>query len=234
MSSQKSAFRDSPPAVNFFTSVDDENSDLSEAAVTERAETEQRRLEQLKKMTASGDATLKSVDSEIFDNGPFQQGFHGGAANGHVVSSPFEISHYPIEIQEGKIALQRQISNRARLESSNYLERDQLCLSPMSGNGIAEELERECLSPQHIEMHTFRDAIDVNYQRMALTGEELSGVPLEDLKSAAALLIEALKLREEYMDRIGSRFPNTTKHFISNHFPKNLPKYRKKNTEQTN
>ncbi|TKR80966.1 hypothetical protein L596_014929 [Steinernema carpocapsae] len=232
MSSQKSAFRDSPPAVNFFTSVDDENSDLSEAAVTERAETEQRRLEQLKKMTASGDATLKSVDSEIFDNGPFQQGFHGGAANGHVVSSPFEISHYPIEIQEGKIALQRQISNRARLESSNYLERDQLCLSPMSGNGIAEELERECLSPQHIEMHTFRDAIDVNYQRMALTGEELSGVPLEDLKSAAALLIEALKLREEYMDRIGSRFPNTTKHFISNHFPKNLPKYRKKNTEQ--
>jgi len=25
-------------------------------------------------------------------------------------------------------------------------------------------------------MHTFRDAIDVNYQRMGLTGEELSGV----------------------------------------------------------
>lgn len=31
-------------------------------------------------------------------------------------------------------------------------------------------------SPQVVEMYTFRDAIDVNYQRMALTGEELSGV----------------------------------------------------------
>lgn len=38
--------------------------------------------------------------------------------------------------------------------------------------------ERDVVSPQLIEMHTFRDAIDVNYQRMALTGEELSGVRL--------------------------------------------------------
>lgn len=29
-----------------------------------------------------------------------------------------------------------------------------------------------------IEMHTFRDAIDVNYQRMALTEDELSGVKI--------------------------------------------------------
>ncbi|KAK0404451.1 hypothetical protein QR680_017460 [Steinernema hermaphroditum] len=230
MSSRKGAFRNSPPSVNFFTSVDEENSDLSEAATVERAE--ERRLEQLKRMSAQDNATLKSVDSEIFDNGPFQQGFHSSGVNGHVVSSPFEISHYPIEIQENKIALQRQISHRARLESSTCQERDLMCLSPLSGHGIAEELERECLSPQHIEMHTFRDAIDVNYQRMALTGEELSGVPLEDLKTASALIIEALKLREEYMDRIGCHFPATTKHFLSGHFPRNLPKYRKKNTEQ--
>lgn len=39
-----------------------------------------------------------------------------------------------------------------------------------------DEIDRELCSPQHVEMHTFRDAIDVNYQRMGLTGEELSGV----------------------------------------------------------
>lgn len=52
-------------------------------------------------------------------------------------------------------------------------------------------------------MHTFRDAIDVNYQRMALTGEELSGVPLEDFKEAARQIIYAIKLRKIYMERIG-------------------------------
>lgn len=41
----------------------------------------------------------------------------------------------------------------------------------------------ELVSPQIVEMHTFRDAIDVNYQRMALTGEELSGVSFKELKS---------------------------------------------------
>lgn len=72
-------------------------------------------------------------------------------------------------------------------------------------------------------MHTFRDAIDVNYQRMAITGEELSGVsttvdygsipvgsqiaiksihrfqvPLEDLHMAATHLAEALRLRKVF------------------------------------
>lgn len=44
--------------------------------------------------------------------------------------------------------------------------------------------DREVVSPQLVEMHTFRDAIDVNYQRMALTGEELSGVSFHFCVSA--------------------------------------------------
>lgn len=48
--------------------------------------------------------------------------------------------------------------------------------SVLGRRGIAEEIDRQLHSPQHVEMHAFRDAIDVNYQRMALTGEELSGV----------------------------------------------------------
>lgn len=57
---------------------------------------------------------LESVDSEIFDNGPFQSGgvYLGSSEGHHTVSSPFEVSQYPIEIKETKDALQRQISQR--------------------------------------------------------------------------------------------------------------------------
>lgn len=42
--------------------------------------------------------------------------------------------------------------------------------------GMDDNVESRSRSPQHVEMYTFRDAVDVNYQRMAVTGEELSGV----------------------------------------------------------
>uniref|UniRef100_A0A914P6E0 Uncharacterized protein n=1 Tax=Panagrolaimus davidi TaxID=227884 RepID=A0A914P6E0_9BILA len=124
----------------------------------------------------------------------------------------------------------------ARMESVNVGSAgDQSCLSPMSPIDVSglmvNEFDNRAVSPQHVDLHTFRDAIDVNYQRMAITGEELSGVPLEDLRSAALLLIEALNLRRDYMERIGNYFPSTTRDFLSGHYPKNLPKYRRKNTE---
>lgn len=71
-------------------------------------------------------------------------------------------------------------------------ERNSQCVSPMSpsrsmtsgalqvdsGPKLMDALDamKEQKESQRIEMHTFRDAIDVNYQRMALTEEELSGV----------------------------------------------------------
>jgi len=93
--------------------------------------------------------------------------------------------------------------------------------------------EPDLKSPQLIEMHTFRDAIDVNYQRMALTGEELSGVPLEDLKVASHYLVEAMEMRKKYMEKIGNFFPTTTKSFLTGEYPRNLPKCRRKNTEMS-
>ena len=55
---------------------------------------------------------LESVDSEVFDKSPFQPAMGTPRSGGHGVSSPFEIAQYPIEIQEGKRAIQRQISQR--------------------------------------------------------------------------------------------------------------------------
>ncbi|ULU07048.1 hypothetical protein L3Y34_018670 [Caenorhabditis briggsae] len=233
----------------------------------------------------------KTVDSEVFDSGPFKKAYAMGHAD-HSTASPFEISTTPIEVNESRAHRTIEITNRdkppigkdkstgskkkfgiadknrrmtvahvdmglankgstavvgddfwspqnsekkalkhrARLESQN-----DGCLSPSSLKSVLDEIQTEprCKSPQLVDLHTFRDAVDVNYQRMAITGEELSGVPLEDLKTASGHLIEALHLRSKYMERIGNQFPSTTRNFLTGHYPNNLPKHRVKNTETT-
>ncbi|CAO4365926.1 unnamed protein product [Caenorhabditis nigoni] len=175
------------------------------------------------------DYGMKTVDSEVFDSGPFKKAYAMGHAD-HSTASPFEISTTPIEVNESRAHRTIEISNRARLESQN-----DGCLSPSSLKSVLDEIQTEprCKSPQLVDLHTFRDAVDVNYQRMAITGEELSGVPLEDLKTASGHLIEALHLRSKYMERIGNQFPSTTRNFLTGHYPNNLPKHRVKNTETT-
>ncbi|CAD6195609.1 unnamed protein product [Caenorhabditis auriculariae] len=177
--------------------------------------------------TPRGIPSTEAVDSEVFDTGPFKPNYAIGTAD-HSTANPFEISTTPIEVNESRKLKTLEISNRARLESQN-----ECCLSPGSvKSGVdLSGIDERCRSPQLIEMHTFRDAIDVNYQRMAITGEDLSGVPLEDLKTAAGHLIEALHLRSEYMERIGNQFPATTRYFLSGKYPKDLPRHRVKNTE---
>ncbi|KAH7702431.1 adenosine monophosphate deaminase, partial [Aphelenchoides avenae] len=217
-------FFGTPPSINFFSgmSMDDENSDP--IADQEAAEKELR--EKVRRMTVSENGTKNGAAEE-------EENFENGGSSGHVVSSPYELSHYPIEVNEQKKAIQRQISTRSQSMREQPTPRvefnNSLCVSPETEE--CDVIERELSSPQHVEMHAFRDAIDVNYQRMALTGEELSGVPLEDLQTAAKHLIEAMQIRMEYMEKIGNTFPPTTKNFITNNYPKNLPKYRRKNTE---
>lgn len=55
---------------------------------------------------------------------------------------------------------------------------------------------------------------DINFQRVSVSGEDTSGVPLEDLERASTLLIEALKLRENYMSMSDQSFPTTTARFL--------------------
>lgn len=73
------------------------------------------------------------------------------------------------------------------------------------------------------------------YQRMVIQGEELSEVPYEDLKKAAEQLIDALKIRSEYMERLGKlSFPVTTKHFLTGKYPTEMPKKFLKTEEMIN
>lgn len=53
-----------------------------------------------------------------------------------------------------------------------------------------------------------------HFQRVSISGEDTSGVPLEDLEHASSLLIKALEMRERYMFLSGQSFPQTTERFL--------------------
>lgn len=53
-----------------------------------------------------------------------------------------------------------------------------------------------------------------HFQRVSISGEDTSGVPLEDLEKASHLLIQALELRERYMSMSYQSFPQTTGRFV--------------------
>ena len=53
-----------------------------------------------------------------------------------------------------------------------------------------------------------------NFQRVSISGEDTSGVPLEDLERASKMLITSLELRERYMTHSHQNFPQTTGRFV--------------------
>lgn len=53
-----------------------------------------------------------------------------------------------------------------------------------------------------------------HFQRVSISGEDTSGVPLEDLEHASSLIIRALELRERYMSVSFQTFPQTTERFL--------------------
>lgn len=60
-----------------------------------------------------------------------------------------------------------------------------------------------------------------DFQRVSISGEDTSGVPLEDLEKASRLVIQALELRERYMDMSQQTFPTTTTRFLKSVHEKN-------------
>lgn len=80
------------------------------------------------------------------------------------------------------------------------------------------EIDRHSIAP---EVHQADDAISLDehdfvphFQRVSISGEDTSGVPLEDLEKASHLLIQALELRERYMTISHQSFPQTTGRFV--------------------
>jgi len=53
-----------------------------------------------------------------------------------------------------------------------------------------------------------------HFQRVYISGDDNTGVPMEDLQSASKLLLKALKMRERYMRQSRQKFPNLVDGYI--------------------
>ncbi|XP_034490484.1 AMP deaminase 2 isoform X5 [Drosophila innubila] len=118
------------------------------------------------------------------------------------ISAPYEVPQFPIEQIEKKLQIQRQLNEKQSTGSRApaHISSPGSESSPDSDDQMPAE-KRET------------DA-DINFQRVSVSGEDTSGVPLEDLERASTLLIEALKLRSHYMAMSDQSFPPTTARFL--------------------
>uniref|UniRef100_A0A1B0A2Z0 AMP deaminase n=1 Tax=Glossina pallidipes TaxID=7398 RepID=A0A1B0A2Z0_GLOPL len=107
------------------------------------------------------------------------------------ISAPYEVPQFPIEQIEKKLQIQRQL-NYHYLADKHSVTGD---FADESVNVVDHELVP-------------------NFQRVSISGEDTSGVPLEDLERASTLLIQALEMRSRYMSISEQAFPTTTLRFL--------------------
>ncbi|KAL1229090.1 AMP deaminase 2 [Trichinella pseudospiralis] len=148
----------------------------------------------------------------------------------HELSAPYDVSNVPIELAECAKALRLQMTqkgaNNALIDDSTASIdeplKDSEYVDNIDGKDANSEYRRRVFSPRGLPIQTFRDALDINFQRVAISGEEVSGVPLEDLLHAADMIVEALKVRNKYMERAGQHMSKTVEKFIRHEYPANL------------
>lgn len=119
----------------------------------------------------------------------------------------FDVPQYPIAENQQKGHIVREISKRT-FNKSYYSQEGSHGLT-IAGDGmvlptIADELKNEDYSEDLVP----------SFQRIAVSGEEMSGVPLEDLHEASEILIRALLIREKYMAGSMQSFPSMTARFL--------------------
>ena len=54
-----------------------------------------------------------------------------------------------------------------------------------------------------------------HFQRISTSGEDCTGVPIEDLKSASEMLVKAIAVRQKYMKVSKQQFPSFGERFLA-------------------
>ncbi|XP_074652092.1 AMP deaminase 2-like isoform X2 [Tubulanus polymorphus] len=139
------------------------------------------------------------------------------------ISEPYYMPQYPIEeIEHCRHQIQRQISKnpiQTNFYSSDVSRRKRTLsgemLPPHQGSPLVGSLHNdEVRVSSSMEFDDEDDELIPNFQRISISGEHASGVPLEDLKEASEDLIKALVIREKYMTLALQSFPKTTSRFL--------------------
>ncbi|XP_022909804.1 AMP deaminase 2 isoform X4 [Onthophagus taurus] len=113
------------------------------------------------------------------------------------ISAPYEVPQFPIEQIEKKLAIQRQITTKVLEDKRSHYE--------PSLQGVPDDQDHLLVDEHDFVPH---------FQRVSISGEDTSGVPLEDLERASRLLITALKIRHRYMQMSHQSFCSTTSRFL--------------------
>ncbi|XP_054927368.1 AMP deaminase 2 isoform X5 [Dermacentor andersoni] len=120
------------------------------------------------------------------------------------ISAPYEVPHFPIELYESRKVMQQQLSTREKgSKAQKELEERKSYF-----DGDVKEMEDNLAQLNDLDFVP-------HFQRVAISGEDTSGVPLEDLHQASKLLVSALRLREKYMEISQQSFPKATKRFLN-------------------
>ncbi|KAK3106992.1 hypothetical protein FSP39_004575, partial [Pinctada imbricata] len=125
----------------------------------------------------------------------------------HEASAPYEMFEYPIEERESNQYFERQLSSSAsvsRQTVSSLSSREMRDLHPTPDiyDEIPEVKEEYDLAP--------------DFQRIQISGQDSSGVPLADLQEASKSMVKALMIREKYMAMSHQSFPKITARFLQN------------------
>nr|XP_032521506.1 AMP deaminase 2 isoform X7 [Danaus plexippus plexippus] len=81
----------------------------------------------------------------------------------------------------------------------------------------ARSLAGDAVLEEAAKLRATDDDFDVvlpHFQRVAISGEDTSGVPLEDLQQASSYLVQALEIRKRYMDISQQSFCSITARFL--------------------
>ncbi|XP_023322408.1 AMP deaminase 2 isoform X4 [Eurytemora carolleeae] len=114
------------------------------------------------------------------------------------LSAPYEVPQFPIEQIESKllrVCIQEEAGNMR-------VQQEQQGASNLGASiDIDDDLELQDLVP--------------HFQRVDISGDDNTGVPVEDLHSASKLLIQALNIRDKYMRVSRQGFPSSVDRFLS-------------------
>ena len=121
---------------------------------------------------------------------------------GNELSAPYEVPQFPIEQIQSKLQKVRADGSQKTLPRQHSLEP----VSPPSqgsGSGALAEASGDS------ELCDEADLADLvsDFQRVKISGEDNTGVPVEDLAEASHLLVRALAIRERYMSASHQEFP---------------------------
>lgn len=136
------------------------------------------------------------------------------------MSAAFEMPQYPIEEKETRQYFERQYSHRSidsgSSEQSVKSARTAVILSPvLKAPGSHGFPKVDSVIPKEIvdELTQEYDLL-TNFQRISVSGEDTSGVPLKDLAQASKILVQMLMVREKYMALSQQAFPRITARFL--------------------